>query len=305
VLQSVMEDRLRELGIAVQFGKRLRSISDLPGRPVVVHFEDGTEAVGDCVIGADGIGSRLRKIICPEAPGPAYTGLLAVIGFCPCAEAEDVTAGSEQRVHLVFGRHSFFEYVNILTPEGPRTVWWSTAETPMPSREQMASEDIEAVRERLLALHQGWGEPVQRLLQSAYQVVQLPISEVLQVPRWSAGRALILGDAAHAIGPHSGQASAMALEDSMLLAQLMASATKEVLQTPGRLQQVFQALESQRLERLERVLAISQRAAGRKQEMTRLRYWWMQQQMRVRVPIGSRKPKGWLLDHRVGAAEGS
>jgi 2-polyprenyl-6-methoxyphenol hydroxylase-like FAD-dependent oxidoreductase len=296
MLQATMEEHLRAEGIAIRYGKRLMSVEDEPGGPVGACFEDGSFAEGDCLIGADGIGSRVRRSILPEAPLPAYTGFMAAVGFSPCPAGEVVTAGSQQRVHLIFGRECFFEYVNIVTPDGPRVVWWSTAETDLVSRQETASLTTEDLRARLLMLHRDWAEPVPELIRSAESILPLAIHDFPALPRWSVGRSLLIGDAAHAVGPHSGQASSMALEDAMMLGERMRGATPETLR------QVFAGFERERQARLERVFALGARAAERKEVMSPLKFWMLQQTMRVRVPLGSLKSKRWLLDYRVPPA---
>src|SRR5579872_298370 len=44
-------------GIDVVFNKRLVRIEDRADRPIAVHFEDGSSAEGDFIIGADGVHS--------------------------------------------------------------------------------------------------------------------------------------------------------------------------------------------------------------------------------------------------------
>ena len=52
-LQLVLYKRALEIGIDVQFGKRLSSL-DLAQASPVVTFEDGTTLIADLVVGADG-----------------------------------------------------------------------------------------------------------------------------------------------------------------------------------------------------------------------------------------------------------
>ena len=52
-------------------------------------------------------------------------------------------------------------------------------------------------------------------------------------PRGTAGRALLIGDAAHGTSPHAGQGAAQAIEDGVVLAEEIASGkpAEEVLET--------------------------------------------------------------------------
>jgi salicylate hydroxylase len=47
------------------------------------------------------------------------------------------------------------------------------------------------------------------------------LTELPRLPRWSRGRVVLLGDAAHAPLPHQGQGAAMAIEDAYALGALL------------------------------------------------------------------------------------
>src|SRR6202047_2376816 len=66
----------------VKFGKTFRRYAQLRDGIVTVQFEDGTEATGDVLIGADGAGSRVRKQRLPHAHH-ADTGMLSIGGRLP------------------------------------------------------------------------------------------------------------------------------------------------------------------------------------------------------------------------------
>jgi 2-polyprenyl-6-methoxyphenol hydroxylase-like FAD-dependent oxidoreductase len=53
-------------------------------------------------------------------------------------------------------------------------------------------------------------------------VVYRPMETLLLKPPWHRGRVVLIGDAAHASTPHLAQGAAMAIEDSVLLAELLA-----------------------------------------------------------------------------------
>src|SRR5689334_6452843 len=53
------------------------------GNQVRAEFADGSSAVGDFVVGADGIGSATRKLVHPQAPESVYAGYVAWRGLEP------------------------------------------------------------------------------------------------------------------------------------------------------------------------------------------------------------------------------
>jgi 2-polyprenyl-6-methoxyphenol hydroxylase-like FAD-dependent oxidoreductase len=291
-LHRVLMDQAQSQGIPVHYGKRLLSLEDHRNQPVIAHFADGTTAEGDFLVGADGIRSQVRQATMPEAPKPAYTGLLAPGGFSPCL-VPHVTARSPQRTHFLFGQKAFFGYFHTVTPEGPRTAWWSTASADLPSKEQMAALSKAGWQRRLLELHGGWADPVPLLIQSATEILPIAIHDVPSLPRWSAGRTVLIGDAAHAVAPHSGQGASMALEDAMLLAKLLREANGAALA------RVFAAFERQRRPRTDKVIALGRRNGQRKAILSPAAYWIQQQMMRLFIPLTQGRQQDWLLSYKI------
>lgn len=291
-LHKVLVEQAEAGGISISYGKRLVHIEDEPNRPVSAHFSDGTVIEGDLVIGADGIRSQVRQAIMPDAPKPEYTGMLAPGGYSPCMES-NLAPRSHQRVHFIFGKNGFFGYFHTLTADGPRTLWWSTAAAPLDSRDQMAATTQEKLRTRLMNLHGDWAHPVPQLIESATSILNVAIHDVPNLPRWSAGRTLLIGDAAHAVAPHSGQGASMALEDAHYLAKLL----HESADAP--LGEVFAAFEAHRRPRTDRVIALGRRNGQRKAAMSPFAYWIQQQLLRIFVPLSRAKRQEWLLSYKV------
>lgn len=291
-LHQVVIDRAIGLGIPVSYNKRLVSIDHTPGQPIVAHFSDGTAAEGDFVVGADGIRSQVRQTVMPEAPKPVYTGLMAPGGFSPCLDG-NVTPRSNQRVHFIMGQNGFFGYFNTVTNDGPRTLWWSTASTPLESKEHIAATSKADLQQRLMALHGNWAAPVPQLIQSATDIINIAIHDVPSLPRWSAGRTVMIGDAAHAVAPHSGQGASMALEDAQYLAKLLHESNGNQPES------VFAMFEQQRRPRTDKVIALGRRNGQRKEKMPSFAYWIQQQMIRIFVPLTSAKKQDWLLGYKV------
>ena len=73
VLAAILAEATRAAGTKVRLGSTFIEIADGPDK-VRVTFNDGSQASYDLVIGADGLYSKTRKAIFPDAPTPRYTG---------------------------------------------------------------------------------------------------------------------------------------------------------------------------------------------------------------------------------------
>ncbi|MGH3735114.1 MAG: FAD-dependent monooxygenase [Micromonosporaceae bacterium] len=67
------------------FDKKFLRYAERPDGKVVAYFDDGTEAVGDVLVGADGGGSRVRAQRLPHAPR-RDTGIVGIAGKLPLTE---------------------------------------------------------------------------------------------------------------------------------------------------------------------------------------------------------------------------
>jgi len=115
-LSRSLQDEAIRRGVHVEFGKRLVSASSKADGRVVARFQDGTEATGDLLVGADGVHSVTRHIIDPSAPRGRYVGLTNFGGYTRNAGV----AAEREAWHLIFGRRAFFGYN--LSPSGD-AVW--------------------------------------------------------------------------------------------------------------------------------------------------------------------------------------
>ena len=70
------------------FNKRIDSLEDKQGGPVVILFKDGTTATADAVIGADGVHSVVRAhLLGKEAAKPVFAGSVAFRALVPMDKA--------------------------------------------------------------------------------------------------------------------------------------------------------------------------------------------------------------------------
>ena len=129
--QALYQEAARR-GIDIQHGKSLAAAEQTSGGVRAV-FDDGSDAVADVLIGADGVHSTLRRLIDPAAPAPTYTGLINLGGYARGVEV-DAEPGSYT---MIFGKRAFFGYV---APGGE--VWWFAN---VPRRDEPARGEAEAI----------------------------------------------------------------------------------------------------------------------------------------------------------------
>jgi FAD-dependent urate hydroxylase len=105
-LYRAMYRKAVDRGIRIEQGKRLVQAEVLEDR-VIAQFEDGSEAEGDALIGADGIGSTVRTLIDPAAPGPEYGGMCGFGSWLPESDVEP----TDGAYHMIFGKQGCFGYI--------------------------------------------------------------------------------------------------------------------------------------------------------------------------------------------------
>jgi 2-polyprenyl-6-methoxyphenol hydroxylase-like FAD-dependent oxidoreductase len=100
----------------------------------------------------------------------------------------------------------------------------------------------------------GWHEPIATVAEAAAEsaILRNDVYYLDPLPRWSQGRLVLVGDAAHATTPGVGQGAAQAIEDAVVLADRLAGG--------GDLRGALGEYESIRRPRAEAVLKMSRRA---------------------------------------------
>jgi len=204
VLHEVLEERLRSSGVPVRLGVTVSSVDDGD-----VTFTDGTWGSYDVVVGADGVHSAMRPMLLPDAPEPAYAG--QVIWRLDVRKPDEL-----ERYTMMLGRETRLGLVPIAP--GRAYVWMldSSAGPERPPAEQL----LETLQERLSAF--GFVVPeIAAQITSPDQIDFRALYWLLVSPPWGAGRAVLIGDAAHTTTPHMAWGVGLAIEDALVLADLV------------------------------------------------------------------------------------
>ncbi|MCW2945434.1 MAG: FAD-dependent monooxygenase [Actinoallomurus sp.] len=239
-LYQVLHEQASSRGVRIEHGKRLVAAEET-GDGVRAVFADGSEVVGDVLIGCDGVHSTVRRIIDPAAPAPAYAGLITNGGYTRGVRV-DTEPGSYE---MIFGKRAFFGYAMALDGE----VWWFAN---VPRRDEPARGEVEAIsdaewRRRLLRLFADDAGPAIPLIQATPQMTMMsPIHAIPHLPAWHSGRMIVIGDAAHAPSPTSGQGASLSIEDAVVLAKCLRDHSSP--------QVAFARFEAARRPRVERII---------------------------------------------------
>jgi 2-polyprenyl-6-methoxyphenol hydroxylase-like FAD-dependent oxidoreductase len=226
-------------GVPFAYAKRLVELESTD-TGVTATFADGSKATADVLIGADGIRSTVRKLLDPHAPSPRYVGLLGLGAWVDDAGLAP-TGGA---MHFAFGKRAFFGY----SVEAGHAGWFANLPSaqPLTADEARRIPDEEWLR-RLQALYAGDTLPALRMLDRVGpgDLVNVgAMHDMPPVPVWHRGRAVLVGDAAHATSPSSGQGASLAVESAIELARCLRDQP---------VHEAFDAYERLRRPRVERV----------------------------------------------------
>jgi len=197
-------------GATHRLGVAVTALDAGPHR-VSVGFSDGSSGDYGLVVGADGIYSTVRSLaISPVAP--RYAGQMSWRSVIPARPA-GVT-----HLMLVTGDGCFFG----LVPVGDGGTYGFTGVDG-----ERFADPLDGRLERLRRRFGDFGGPVPAYLAALEHDAQLHFGAIewMELDRWHHGRVVLAGDAAHATPPHMGEGGALAMEDAVVLAGLLRSAS--------------------------------------------------------------------------------
>jgi 2-polyprenyl-6-methoxyphenol hydroxylase-like FAD-dependent oxidoreductase len=279
-LVALLLECARAVGVDIRFGRRVADVETTPDR-VVVHLQDRSVLESDIAVAADGLRSTVRERIFAEYPEPQFTGLIGTGGMTDARVSD--TAGV---MRLTFGDNAFFGY---LKAAGEPVCWFNSyaAEVAEPAW----VSDPAAYARRIAGMHAGDPAPNAEILASVERIERnYPVYDMPALPRWHRDRVVMIGDAAHAVGPHAGQGASMAIEDALVLAACLAA-------EPTR-ESAFCRYEALRRPRVEEVVRLTARNSSQKRAAGWLALLIRDLVLPLLIPIGIRQARK-LLEHRV------
>ena len=247
-LHEVLLRNARNLGAAISLGTTIASLKQEVGA-VVVEFSNGGTGIYDVVVGCDGAHSPLRQMVFTSVPSEDFTGLAVWRASMPRpAEVDCMQVFYAPRSKGGVNPHSreeMFLFLVEQAPEGRRIPPEQLPEVLRDLLEDYSGDVMNYVREHVT-------DPA--------RIDYRGMSAFLLPPPWHRGRVVIIGDAAHTTTPHLATGAGIAIEDAVVLAELLATG-----RAPA---DVFDAFVARRFERCRLVVETAVRLGEMEKDPT-------------------------------------
>lgn len=230
---------LTGLDDAVHFGKAFTHYEQLQDGTIRAHFADGSSVIGDVLIAADGVNSRVREQFLPHASlidtGTRWLGgktpLTAELkSLLPSQLAETFGAVTEMQQGVLFGLVEFQQDPNQVAArllpglhfhDTMNYAFWGV----LAQRHHLTVSDDELnslpeanLHQLLLELSTDWPPALRALITQCQpdQTFILKMRHSRSIEQWQTTNITLLGDAIHAV-PIAGSGANTALRDASLL----------------------------------------------------------------------------------------
>jgi len=206
-LAAILSEATRASGAGVRLGasfSRLRAEDS----GVEAELTDGSHGAYDLVVGADGLYSKTREAIFPEAPKPRYVGQCvwrAVLPRPPEVDRAMMWLGERVKPGL--------------NPVSRDAMYMFVTEDRQNNDRIEPSQSLPLLRKLIEPFTAPAMRFVKEKLGDDSQIVYRPLESLLLPRPWSKGRVVLIGDAAHATTPHLASGACIGIEDAIVLAE--------------------------------------------------------------------------------------
>lgn len=237
ILHEVLYEEAQRVGLKYRMGVSVESIDNQPD-VVNVAFTDGSTGSYDIVIAADGVNSKVRKLIFGEYK-TSYVGLS--VWRYAFKRPADLDTG-----YIFFNKKHKLGVIPMTAESCYIFLNSAEGDNPHIPESQLV--------EKLKAYMSAYPIPlVQGLISQVTdsKLVNYRILETLKMPApWYKNRVVVLGDAAHTTIPQLGSGAALAIEDAVVLI--------EELQKEGLVEEIFDRYMKRRYDRCKMVVDVSE-----------------------------------------------
>lgn len=242
---------LAGLDDVIHFGKEFTHYEHQADGTVRAYFADGMDAVGDVLVGACGVNSRIREQLLPEASvidtGTRWLGGKTMLtdelkALLPAQLAETFGAAPVEMQSMLFGLVMFRQNPNqaaahlfpeIQFQDSADYIFWGIIVQQAHlaiSDDALNALDGPSLHQLALSLSVNWPAALHALIEQCKpdQTFALKIRSARPIEHWQTTNITLLGDAIHVMPPN-GSGANTALRDARELARRLSSATHSTI----------------------------------------------------------------------------
>lgn len=230
-VMEVLLSAAKRASIPIWYDKRLERIEEHDNH-VTAYFSDGTSDTGDILLGCDGIHSAVRTKYVDPSCVPKYSGISNIGSIVPRSMLPP-PADKLENLNATLTENGLL----VLIPANAAhdsIYWFFSREVPIPEQgdtrdgwEERGKKEVDSMKSSLIGLlgdsRNEWVDMLREVVRKTDALKFYPNFKLPPGGKWSRGRVLIIGDAAHAMPPHASQGFSMALEDVFLFSNLLRS----------------------------------------------------------------------------------
>lgn len=149
-----------------------------------------------------------------------YSGICGVGGVLDLPLPQHLF--DDPSMFFFIGSTGSFGYSGLTQADQNKLLYWSIYDTPLPERGTKFDNGV--LVNEMQARHKDWTDPmIGKCLHQAAPDNIYPVFVMPELPHWGRDGCVLVGDAAHALPPRTGQGASQAFEDGQSLALLLAA----------------------------------------------------------------------------------
>lgn len=216
--QNILVSKLESLGIVIQYKHNVTNIETKQPGKAQVQFQNGTKVDADVVIGADGrMASNARRYVNNDN-APVYQKFINWIGVYESEQEsfDEISVTDYWGVGERFG----------IVPVTKSKAYWAGGIACADLGSRNSSEH----KAELRAIFSTWPRSVQRMIEHTpvNRINKIYVHDHNPIGTWHKNNLIVVGDAAHAPLPTSGQGACQALEDAWHLTQCIKESPQDI-----------------------------------------------------------------------------
>jgi 2-polyprenyl-6-methoxyphenol hydroxylase-like FAD-dependent oxidoreductase len=229
IVRSTLREVLLEgLDGIVNFEKEFDHYERRPDGKVTAFFNDGTAAVGDVLVGADGTGSKVRRQYLPQAQ-IVDTGIVGAASRLPISNAGMQLPGHllsrltsvmpPKGMYMIVTQSIYRPGAKYRDPVGDHLIWVLITSRAAYGDVDPKGLDGGSIGKLALRLTENWHPGLRNLIADSDPkgISAVPVLTSISVKPWESTNVTLLGDAIHTMTPLLGLGGSTALRDASVL----------------------------------------------------------------------------------------